>query len=252
MIHEEILKLQQACLTPLKEDLADWLNKVLCSSQITADNFMDKLENGVVLCRLAKIISSWCEEQLKQNNRNLTQKLLKSSSQVLVGSHQQNHSHSYSDAASKHHYYNARHNSYAAATTTATTTTDLLASPLFNNRKPNTNASNNNSNKNIASVDNYIACNNATANYSETSNQSSQLNLFMTNLIRMSQIKIWDDAKCRTFFARDNVCNFIKWSKQFGVNQSVLFESDDLVLHGKLICLVHYTANVFVQIVVQR
>lgn len=49
----------------------------------------------------------------------------------------------------------------------------------------------------------------------------------------MNQTKIWEDAKSRTFYARDNVCNFIKWSKEFGVNQSVLFESDDLVLHGK-------------------
>lgn len=58
-------------------------------------------------------------------------------------------------------------------------------------------------------------------------------NQFLNNLTRMHQTKIWEEAKCRTFYARDNVCNFIKWSKEFGVNQSVLFESDDLVLHGK-------------------
>lgn len=56
---------------------------------------------------------------------------------------------------------------------------------------------------------------------------------FLDNLIQMDQIKIWEEARCRTFYARDNVCNFIRWSKEFGVNQSVLFESDDLVLHGK-------------------
>lgn len=56
---------------------------------------------------------------------------------------------------------------------------------------------------------------------------------FLENLIQMDQTKIWEDARCRTFYARDNVCNFIRWSKEFGVNQSVLFESDDLVLHGK-------------------
>lgn len=56
---------------------------------------------------------------------------------------------------------------------------------------------------------------------------------FLNNLIRMNQTKIWEDAKHRTFYARDNVSNFIRWSKEFGVNQSVLFESDDLVLHGK-------------------
>lgn len=49
----------------------------------------------------------------------------------------------------------------------------------------------------------------------------------------MIQTKIWEDAKCRTFYARDNVSNFLRWTRGFGVNQSVLFESDDLVLHGK-------------------
>lgn len=66
-----------------------------------------------------------------------------------------------------------------------------------------------------------------------TCNRASRSNQFLDNLIKMHQTKIWDDAKCRTFYARDNVCNFIKWSKDFGVNRSVLFESDDLVLHGK-------------------
>lgn len=66
-------------------------------------------------------------------------------------------------------------------------------------------------------------------------NGYSYSNQFINNLIKMDQTKIWEYAKCRTFYARDNVCNFIKWSKEFGVNQSVLFESDDLVLHGKLI-----------------
>lgn len=56
---------------------------------------------------------------------------------------------------------------------------------------------------------------------------------FLNNLVEMDRSKIWEDAKCRTFYARDNVCSFIRWSKEFGVNQSVLFESDDLVSHGK-------------------
>lgn len=73
----KIIKLQQACLTPLKEDLADWLNKIFNSNQITANNFMDKLDNGVIICKLAKIISSWCEEQLHQQNPELTKQLLK-------------------------------------------------------------------------------------------------------------------------------------------------------------------------------
>lgn len=127
----KIVKLQQACLIPLKEDLADWLNKILKTSQITTYNFMEKLDNGVILCRLAKIISQWCKQLQQQQQQQ-----------------QINHHHIH------HHHF------------------------------------------------------------------------------RIQQIKIWEGAKCRTFYARDNVCNFIRWSRDFGVNRSVVFESDDLVLHA--------------------
>lgn len=68
----KIIKIQQACLIPLKEDLADWLNKILKTSQITTSNFMDKLDNGVIICRLAKIISLWCEQQLDYHGNNVS------------------------------------------------------------------------------------------------------------------------------------------------------------------------------------
>lgn len=71
----KISKLQQACLTPLKEDLADWLNKIMNLSTITSDNFMNNLDNGVIICRMAKIISMWCEQQF--------------SNQQLISSHQE-------------------------------------------------------------------------------------------------------------------------------------------------------------------
>lgn len=67
----KILALQQACLRPLKEDLADWLNKIMSTTTITTDNFMHKLDNGVIICRLAKIISLWClnkQQQTKSSN----------------------------------------------------------------------------------------------------------------------------------------------------------------------------------------
>lgn len=69
----KIIKLQQACLTPLKEDLADWLNKIMSTSTITSDNFMDKLDNGVIICRLAKVISLWCEQQLAASDAQANQ-----------------------------------------------------------------------------------------------------------------------------------------------------------------------------------
>ncbi|XP_077528859.1 GAS2-like protein pickled eggs isoform X1 [Haemaphysalis longicornis] len=118
-----VTKRQEEHLIPLKEDLADWLNKSLDVEDITADNFLDKLDNGVIVCRLAKLIQGRAELCCQQSG----------SSKVV---------------------------------------------PSF-------------------------------------------------------EFKCWENAKSGTFFARDNVDNFLRWCRKFGVNESVMFESDGLVLHNQ-------------------
>lgn len=118
-----VTKRQEEHLIPLKEDLADWLNKSLDVEDITAENFLDKLDNGVVVCRLAKLIQAKAEHCCQ----------LSGSSKVV---------------------------------------------PSF-------------------------------------------------------EFKCWENAKSGTFFARDNVDNFLRWCRKFGVNESVMFESDGLVLHNQ-------------------
>ena len=44
-------------LLPLKEDLAEWLSRVL-QEKITAENLLDCLENGVLVCKLAQIVQT--------------------------------------------------------------------------------------------------------------------------------------------------------------------------------------------------
>lgn len=119
---------QEQHLVPLKEDLADWLNKSLDVADITADNFLDKLDNGVVVCRLARLIQARAELCGRQGNSE-------------------------------------------------------KAVPSF-------------------------------------------------------EFKCWENAKSETFFARDNVDNFLRWCRKFGVNESVMFESDGLVLHSQPRCVV--------------
>lgn len=51
-------------LLPLKEDLAEWLSRVL-QEKITADNFMDCLENGVLVCKLAQILQTAAQDCIK-------------------------------------------------------------------------------------------------------------------------------------------------------------------------------------------
>lgn len=57
---KRIRKLQDDYLYPLKEDLAEWINRVLQTSELSAENFIEKLDNGVLILRMAKIIESQC------------------------------------------------------------------------------------------------------------------------------------------------------------------------------------------------
>ncbi|CAH0560976.1 unnamed protein product [Brassicogethes aeneus] len=53
---ERMMNAQSRQLDPLKEDLADWLNKTLDIDYIKRENFLDILDNGAVLCHLAHIV----------------------------------------------------------------------------------------------------------------------------------------------------------------------------------------------------
>ncbi|XP_029979666.1 growth arrest-specific protein 2 [Sphaeramia orbicularis] len=54
-----------ASLLPMKEDLAFWLNTIM-DVDLTADNLMERLENGVILCQLAQTL----QEKMINNGNN--------------------------------------------------------------------------------------------------------------------------------------------------------------------------------------
>ncbi|KAG8327842.1 cytoskeletal adaptor activity protein [Homalodisca vitripennis] len=52
-----------------------------------------------------------------------------------------------------------------------------------------------------------------------------------TSVLKLSSVRSFPGAKAGTFFARDNVSNFISWCRRgLGVFECLLFETDDLIM----------------------
>lgn len=71
---EEILRqaLLEKFLQAMREDLSEWLSSLSHNVSISADNFLNDLENGIILCQHARLIQRYAEEYAVINsNRNI-------------------------------------------------------------------------------------------------------------------------------------------------------------------------------------
>ncbi|CAG2161978.1 unnamed protein product [Oppiella nova] len=126
---DRITRLQMEYLIPLKEDLSD-------TDDITADNFMSRLDNGVIVCKLAKLIQDNCDATQQAFNGKLSRAL---EEEIPING----------------------------------------------------------------------------VNYKG----------LIRHTLAPTTTKCWENAKSQSFYARDNVSNFLKWCRKFGVRDAVLFES---------------------------
>lgn len=123
-------KSSEEYLYAMKEDLAEWLNNLYSDLYITVDNFWDRLDTGVALCKHANNVRSYAERYISWRQN--------------VGKSQ---------------------------------------------------------------------------------------NADAINVMRHPPVKCFNSAKQGTFFARDNVSNFIAWCRHaLGIIDCLLFETDDLIL----------------------
>ena len=49
-------------LQAMREDLAEWISSLTFNASITQQNFLESLENGVILCQQARLIQRFAEE----------------------------------------------------------------------------------------------------------------------------------------------------------------------------------------------
>jgi hypothetical protein len=106
--NRQIEKLQQDYLFPLKEDLSEWINRILGTAvphdskeeesnnsyYLTPENFIDKLDNGVILCKVAKVIESQCDLTDIVIDRIKKELTIKSSSPPVISNGQQSNNNS--------------------------------------------------------------------------------------------------------------------------------------------------------------
>lgn len=182
-------------LEAMKEDLAEWLNRLYTDLELTPENFFNQLETGAIICRHANNVTQMGRNFLIQNSQQCQQTT--TTLETNLDNLNENNTSSGSSRAS---------NANTTSNSPSPTEPNLLNST--NNSKP--------SSPFVSLV--------GSLSSPKSSDHKASINWFRIKMIPFRQ-----DAQPGTFFARDNICQFILWCRSLNVLDCLLFETDDLV-----------------------
>lgn len=170
----------------MKEDLAEWLNRLYTDLDLTPENFFNQLETGSIICRHANNVTQMGRNFLSQNSDQQQQQQIISETNL-----------------------DSLNNSKTNSSNTSGSPSPVEAS-FFS--LTDSNKSRSPSLSLIGSLS------------SPKPDQRGSINWFRIKVLPFRQ-----DAQPGTFFARDNICQFILWCRSLNVLDCLLFETDDLV-----------------------
>lgn len=206
-------KSQNAYIEAMKEDLAEWLNSIYADLELTPDNFFSQLETGAIICRHANNVT--------QMGRMMIERATANSDAASSGS---------DNDSSLNQETNPNH-----ASLSSPSPEQESAQPLGSDRsRPN---------NQFYQCHRHSTTSSSTSSITTTCSSTSKQRLSLTgsslgspkssdkiiNWFRVKLLTFKPDARPGTFFARDNICQFILWCRSLSILECLLFETDDLV-----------------------
>lgn len=186
----------------MKEDLAEWLNRLYPDLDLNTDNFFGQLETGAIICRHANQVT-----QMGRNNM-LEQSTTDSGNEGIEDS--------FNDLEIGHHHHRQQQHRLSSL------------SPEYDeddHQQSSFSLMSSGQRHSLASQQRLSLTGSLTSNGSGYTRLADQ----NINWFRVKMISYKTDACAGTFFARDNICQFILWCRSLNIRECLLFETDDLV-----------------------
>lgn len=176
----------------MKEDLAEWLNQLYPDLDLDPQNFFEQLETGAIICRHANHVTRMGRK-------------FASSQQEPNNNHRYN--------VDLHDHNNKSFSPIPNKMSRIPREFGSLSSSKSYHCLSNTDSSRRNS---------------GLSSHNGDSSPFNKLNRGI-NWTKVRILPFKQDARPGTFFARDNICQFILWCRSLNIIDCLLFETDDLV-----------------------